>query len=68
MPGSDVYVIYEVKICLNMNSNLYKESRSCDDIAFPYEILVNLRDCNSKIRHKIWIVMVGGGGPSLQIG
>ena len=35
--------IYEAKIFLNMNSKLDKESRSCDDIAFPYEILVNLR-------------------------
>ena len=68
MPRSDVYEIYEVKICLNINSKLDKESRRCDDIAFPYKILVNLQDCNSKIRHKIWIVMVGGGAPSLQIG
>ncbi len=43
MPRSDVYEIYEVKICLNMNSKTDNEDRSCDDIAFLYEIIVNFR-------------------------
>jgi len=41
MPGSDVCEIYEVKICLNMNSKTDKDDRSCDDIAFLSEIIVN---------------------------
>ena len=41
--GSGVYKIFEVKICLNMNSKTDKENRSYDDIAFLSEIIVNFR-------------------------
>jgi hypothetical protein len=59
MPRSDVYEIYEVKICLNMNSKTDNEDRSCDDIAFLYEIIVNFRfwqDTFTRHHHKkgIW--------------
>jgi hypothetical protein len=41
--GSEVYKIFEVKISLNMTSKTDKEDRSCDDIAFLSEIIVNFR-------------------------
>ena len=42
-PGLGYYKIFEIKNCLNMSSKLDKEGRSCDDIAFIFEIIVDFR-------------------------
>ena len=42
-PGSDAYEIFKVKLCLNISSKTDKENRSCDDMAFLSEIIVNFR-------------------------
>ncbi len=41
--GLEVYKIFEVKICLNLNSKTDRENRSCDGTAFLSEIIEDYR-------------------------